>query len=189
MLDALFAPSSVAVVGASPESWYSSRLVDNLLEHGYDGDLYLVNPSRDEGWGRRCYDAVGDVPKTPELVVVCVPREAVSSVLRDAGERGVEAALVMAAGFGKPTKKGVYSKTRSRKSPTRREYRSAVPTRSAYSTPAVRSLRRRVHGLPRKAASPCSAARVRSASRRSTSAERTRTYVSHASPRRVTKPT
>ncbi|MDY7081680.1 MAG: CoA-binding protein, partial [Halobacteria archaeon] len=56
-LESLFSPSSVAVVGASPESWYSSQLVDNLLDYGYDGDLYLVNPSRDEAWNRPCYDA------------------------------------------------------------------------------------------------------------------------------------
>lgn len=105
-MEALFAPSSVAVIGASPESWYSSRLVDNLLEHGYEGDLYLVNPSRDEVWGRRCYDGVGDLPATPELVVVSVPRSVVPSVLREAGKEGVNAALVMSAGFAEADDNG-----------------------------------------------------------------------------------
>lgn len=105
-LDNLFDPSSVAVVGASPDSWYSSRLVDNLLEYGYDGELYLVNPSRKEAWGRDCYDSVAELPTTPNLVVVSVPREYVPEVLRDAGERGVGAALVVSAGFGEADDEG-----------------------------------------------------------------------------------
>jgi len=98
-LEGLFDPRSVAVVGASPDSFYSGNLVENLLDYGFDGDLYPVNPNRDEVWGRRCYDDVGDVPETVDLVVVSVPREYVVDVVRAAGERGVPVALVLTAGF------------------------------------------------------------------------------------------
>jgi len=98
-LDPLFDPDSVAVVGASPDSFYSGNLVDNLLEYGFDGTLYPVNPNRETAWGRRCYDDVADVPGTVDLVVVSVPREHVVEVVAAAGERGVPVALVLTAGF------------------------------------------------------------------------------------------
>jgi acetate---CoA ligase (ADP-forming) len=105
-LDPLFAPGSVAVVGASPDSWYSSQLMDNLLGYGYDGDVYPVNPNRDEAWDRTCYDDVADVPEVVDLVVVSVPREYVVEVVETAGERGVPAALVITAGFAEADDRG-----------------------------------------------------------------------------------
>ena len=105
-LDPLFDPESVAVVGASPDSFYSGNLVDNLLEYGFDGRLYPVNPGRDEVWGRRCYDDVGDVPETVDLVVVSVPREYVVDVVTTAGEAGVPTALVLTAGFSEADDEG-----------------------------------------------------------------------------------
>ena len=105
-LDPLFDPESVAVVGASPDSFYSGNLVDNLLDYGFDGTLYPVNPGRDEVWGRRCYDDIADVPETVDLAVVSVPREYVVDVVTTAGERGVPTALVLTAGFSEADEEG-----------------------------------------------------------------------------------
>lgn len=105
-LDPLFDPDSVAGVGASPDSFYAGNLIDNLLEYGYEGPLYPVNPKRDEVWGRTCYDDVADVPETVDLVVVSVPRDSVVDVVRAAGERGVPVALVIAAGFSEADERG-----------------------------------------------------------------------------------
>ena len=105
-LDPLFDPDSVAVVGASPDSFYAGNLIDNLLDYGYDGPLYPVNPKRDEVWGRTCYDDVDAVPETVDLVVVSVPRDYVVDVVRAAGERGVPVALVIAAGFSEADERG-----------------------------------------------------------------------------------
>ncbi|WP_435181084.1 acetate--CoA ligase family protein [Halorussus sp. AFM4] len=105
-LDPLFAPDSVAVVGASPDSWYSSQLMDNLLDYGFDGEVYPVNPSRDEAWGRPCYDSIADVPEVVDLAVVSVPREYVVGVVESAGEMGVPAALVITAGFAEADDEG-----------------------------------------------------------------------------------
>lgn len=102
----LFDPDTVAVVGASPDSFYSANLVDNLLDYGFGGELRLVNPSRDEAWGRPCYDDVGDVPGDVDLAVVAVPRDHVLDVVRSAGERGVPAALVITAGFAEADETG-----------------------------------------------------------------------------------
>jgi len=105
-LDPLLSPSSVAVVGASPDSWYSSQLMDNLLEYGFDGTVYPVNPSRDEAWGRTCYDGVSELPEVVDLAVVSVPREYVVGTVAEAGEMGVPAALVITAGFGEADERG-----------------------------------------------------------------------------------
>ncbi|WP_415380230.1 acetate--CoA ligase family protein [Halosimplex sp. TS25] len=105
-LDPLFDPDSVAVVGASPDSFYSGNLVDNLLDYGFDGTLYPVNPGRDEVWGRECYDDIDDVPETVDLAVVSVPREYVVDVVQSAGERGVPTALVLTAGFSEADEEG-----------------------------------------------------------------------------------
>ncbi len=105
-LDPLFDPESVAVVGASPDSFYSGNLVENLLGYGFDGTLYPVNPGRDEVWDRQCYDDIADVPETVDLAVVSVPREHVVGVVESAGERGVPVALVLTAGFGEADETG-----------------------------------------------------------------------------------
>ncbi|MFC7007742.1 acetate--CoA ligase family protein [Halalkalicoccus salilacus] len=105
-MDALLAPESIAVVGASPDSWYSSQLIDNLFDYGFDGDVRFVNPSRETVWGEPCYDSIDDVPEVVDLVVVSVPRRYVVETVRDAAERGTPAAVVITAGFGEADEEG-----------------------------------------------------------------------------------
>ncbi|ADJ13846.1 acetate--CoA ligase family protein [Halalkalicoccus jeotgali] len=102
---ALLAPDSIAVVGASPDSWYASNLIENLAEYGFDGEVYYVNPSREEVWGEPCHDSISDVPVV-DLVVVSVPRKYVLGVVEDAGEMGVPSALVITAGFAEADDEG-----------------------------------------------------------------------------------
>lgn len=104
-LDPLFAPESIALVGASPDSTYASGLFEKL-DYGYEGDVYLVNPNRAEVWGQRCYDTITDVPAVVDLTIVSVPREYVVDVVDDAGEMGVPAALVITAGFSEADSQG-----------------------------------------------------------------------------------
>lgn len=106
-LDPLFDPESLAIVGASPDSWYASRITDNLTSYGYDGDLYLVNPNREEAWDRTCYDSVSALPEVVDLAVVVVPREHVVDVVREAAEVGVPTALVITTGFSEADDRGV----------------------------------------------------------------------------------
>lgn len=99
-LSGLFAPDSIALVGASadPEK-LAGRPYRFLREHGYDGDLYLVNPNRDEIDGRTCYDAVGDLPATPDVALVLVPARSAPDLVRDCGDHGIDFAIVIASGF------------------------------------------------------------------------------------------
>ncbi len=105
-LDPLLAPDSIAVVGASPDSWYAAGIVENLLEYDYGGELYLVNPSRERAWNRPCYDGIEAVPEPVDLAVVAVPRGAVVDVVAAAADHGVGAALVLTAGFGEADDEG-----------------------------------------------------------------------------------
>lgn len=109
-LDTLFKPQSIAIVGASPEARYSNGL-KKALEYGYEGEVYPVNPNRDEVWGLECYDSITDVPVVVDLVIVVVPREYVVGVVRDAGEMGVGSALVITAGFAEADERGAELET------------------------------------------------------------------------------
>ncbi|MFB6159063.1 MAG: acetate--CoA ligase family protein [Candidatus Nanohalobium sp.] len=96
MLDQLFYPGSVAVVGASRyEGKTGHEVFVNLLD-GFEGDVVPVNPNAEVVEG---VEAVDEVPSGMDLVVVAVPAGVVPEVLRDAAGKGVDAAVVVSAGF------------------------------------------------------------------------------------------
>ncbi|HEU0023106.1 MAG TPA: CoA-binding protein, partial [Thermoleophilaceae bacterium] len=99
-LDKLFTPTRVAVVGAGTERTGVGHLVlGNLLEGGFEGVVYPVNPAREAVHGVQAYANVGDTPETPDLAVVCTPAETVPDVVQACGEAGVPAVAVLSAGF------------------------------------------------------------------------------------------
>jgi acyl-CoA synthetase (NDP forming) len=99
-LTPLLAPKSVAIVGASDtEGTWGKRIFDNLRRTDYRGAIYAVNPRRRAVWGGACYPDLAALPEPVEMLVVAVPKEGVLDVIRQAGARGVAAALVVAAGF------------------------------------------------------------------------------------------
>ena len=91
-LEKLFAPERIAVVGAGAgRSSVGHIVLRNLLESGFEGVVYPVNPasgvsSRDPGICKR-----GETPAPADLAVVCTPAEAVPDVVRGCGEAGVGA--------------------------------------------------------------------------------------------------
>jgi acetyltransferase len=100
-LDKLFAPRSVAVVGASPRPGsLGLTFFRNLIVGGFEGALYPVNPHHREIEGRPCYPSLGSLPETPDLIVVAVPPRNVLQVIEEAGQRGVAAAIISTAGLG-----------------------------------------------------------------------------------------
>ena len=73
-LDALFKPSSVAVVGASPAEGKVGRVIlENIMRSGFPGRIYAVNPGHEEVLGIPCYPSVRAIPETPQLVIIAVP--------------------------------------------------------------------------------------------------------------------
>lgn len=99
-LSPLFAPRSVAVIGASerPGS-IGAVIVRNLLETPYAGKLYAVNPKHSEVFGIPCHASVEDVPQRLDLVVIATPAPTVPGIIEACGRAGVRAAVVVSAGF------------------------------------------------------------------------------------------
>ncbi len=102
MLNAFFEPASVAVIGASTDSaklGYS--VLQNLVEGGFvqHGQVYPINPKADEILGLKAYPSVLDVPGPIELAVIVIPYKFVPAALRECGEKGIPATVVITAGF------------------------------------------------------------------------------------------
>ncbi len=99
-LDAVFSPSSVAVVGASEDAakWGGSVL-RNLLDGGFKGAIYPTNPRGGTIMGLQAYRSLDELPETPDLVIVALGGAAATPVVEDCGRHGVPAAILIAAGF------------------------------------------------------------------------------------------
>ena len=90
----------MAVIGASNHpNTVGEMLFRNILQAGYRGVVYPVNPSWKSVSGVRCYPSVADLPETPELAIVIVPAPLVSGVMTQLGEGGTRGAVVISAGF------------------------------------------------------------------------------------------
>ncbi len=98
--DALFAPRSVAVIGASTrEGSLGSVLMRNIAEGGFAGPIYPVHPRAAEIGGLPAYPDVRALPETPDLAVIATPPATVPGLIGPLAERGTRAAVVITAGF------------------------------------------------------------------------------------------
>src|SRR5881628_2515734 len=100
-LEVLFAPKSVALIGASerPGS-ISATVLRNLREAGFAGPLYPVNPKYGKLSGLRTYPTVNKIPAAPDLAVICTPPPTVPKLIAELGACGTKAAIVLTAGLG-----------------------------------------------------------------------------------------
>jgi acetyltransferase len=97
----LLAPRSVALVGATEREGALGRIVyRNLAQGGLRGPLYAVNLKHDKVFGQPVYSKLGKLPQPPDLAVIATPAATVPGLLREAGEAGIRAAVVLSAGFG-----------------------------------------------------------------------------------------
>lgn len=99
-LDPLFAPRSVAVVGASAtEGSFGHRVLSNLIDGGFDGAVHPVNPARDYIGDLTCYHELESIPGNVDCAVLVVPAAAVNEAVKKAIAKGVRAVAILAAGF------------------------------------------------------------------------------------------
>ncbi|MFP3952109.1 MAG: acetate--CoA ligase alpha subunit [Candidatus Bathyarchaeia archaeon] len=106
-LEAIFNPGSVAIIGASRTPGKVGHvLTKNILESGFDGEIYPVNPNADKILGLTCYKSVLDIPQKVELAVVAIPAKFVNDVAEECGEKGVDALIVISAGFKETGQEG-----------------------------------------------------------------------------------
>lgn len=99
-LNHAFEPRSVAVIGAScKDGSVGSVVLGNILRGGFEGGIWLVNPKYKELSGRRCYATVNALPAAPDLAVIVTPADTVPALIRELGEKGTRAAVVLTAGL------------------------------------------------------------------------------------------
>ncbi|MDR2220420.1 MAG: bifunctional acetate--CoA ligase family protein/GNAT family N-acetyltransferase [Methylobacillus sp.] len=99
-LNTLFSPKSVAVIGASSRIEAVGGIVfKNMLESGFTGALYAVNPSHAEVQGQRAYASIEDIPAPVELAVICTKAATVPDIIDACGHHGTRAVVVLSAGF------------------------------------------------------------------------------------------
>ena len=97
----LFEPATVAIIGASEEAGsVGAVLVGNMLDAGFRGKLYAVNPKYRAVQGVPCFPTIGEVPRRVDLAVIATPAATVPDIVNACGEAGVRAAVIISAGFG-----------------------------------------------------------------------------------------
>jgi acetyl coenzyme A synthetase (ADP forming)-like protein len=107
-LTAFFRPRSIAVVGASrdPEK-LGHAVVANIIEGGFPGEVYPINPKADEILGYKAYPSVLDVPEEIDLAVIVIPYRLVNGVVQECGQKGISSVVVISAGFREAGREGL----------------------------------------------------------------------------------
>ena len=99
-LHGLFAPQSVALVGASEKPGsVGQALLENLAGGPFHGRFYPVNPKHPRMAGLATVGSIADLPETPDLVVIATPAPGVPALIQQAADKGVKHAIIISAGF------------------------------------------------------------------------------------------
>ena len=99
-LEAMFAPRSVAVIGATETERSVGRTVlANLMAQPFGGVIYPVNPKRSHVLGLRAYKSVKEIPGAVDLAVVATPAATVPAIISDCADAGVRGTVIISAGF------------------------------------------------------------------------------------------
>jgi acyl-CoA synthetase (NDP forming) len=103
----IFHPRSIAIIGVSAdENAFGTRYLSGLLNFGYKGKLYPVNPRGGSLFGLTVYPGVGEIPDSVDLAVISVPGRAVPGTLESCLMKGIKAAIVLSAGFSETGEEG-----------------------------------------------------------------------------------
>lgn len=96
----LLEPAHVAVVGAGRRAQsVGHAIVRRLLDCGFTGDVYPINPHADRIEGLHCFADLKSIPVTPDLAIICVPAESVPEAVLQCAQRGVRTAVVVSGGL------------------------------------------------------------------------------------------
>ena len=108
ILSDFFEPRSVGIIGSFREGFFGGyTTVKSLLNAGYKGEIYPVNPGYEAVLGLKVYPSLEDVPGRPDVVLIMINAGSVGHVLQECGSRGVRAAIVVADGFAERDQDGV----------------------------------------------------------------------------------
>ena len=96
----IFSPAGIAIIGASGDpSKLGYSTVKNIIDGGYKGKIYPINPKADEILGLKCYRSVQEIPGKVDVAVIVIPAKNVADAVTALGEKGVAGAIVISSGF------------------------------------------------------------------------------------------
>src|SRR6267142_206619 len=99
-MNRIMKPKAVAVIGASSEAGKSGNSVmKNLINGGYKGKIYPINPSADAIMGLKAYKSVKDVPGDIDVAVFAIPAKFVAAAIAECGEKKIPGAVLIPSGF------------------------------------------------------------------------------------------
>src|SRR6202140_1620791 len=99
-MNRIMKPDAVAVIGASSEEGkIGNSVMKNLINGGYKGEIYPINPSAGEIMGRKAYKSVKDVPGVIDVAVFAIPAKFVAQALVEVGEKKIPGAVLIPSGF------------------------------------------------------------------------------------------
>ena len=98
-LQKLLNPESVAVVGVSDKPGFGYNAADGVLGSSIAQHAYFVHPRRETFKGRKCYRSLSELPEIVDCVILCTPCHTIPSLLEEAGQSGIQAAIIYASGF------------------------------------------------------------------------------------------
>ena len=99
----IFNASSIAIVGASDRARWPQSIWKNLKENGYPGNVYPINPRREEVYGVPCYADFASLPEPVDLALMILPAKAVQETMEDGAKHGLKAATVYSGHLGEGT--------------------------------------------------------------------------------------
>ncbi|MDA7945889.1 MAG: acetate--CoA ligase family protein [Hyphomicrobiaceae bacterium] len=104
----LLEPESVAIIGASDDpSRIGGRPLRYLLNEGFEGAVYPVNPNRDTVQGKKAFPTITDVPEAVDCAVISVPAKIVPETLEACAASGAKSAIIFSSGFAEMGDEGV----------------------------------------------------------------------------------
>jgi acetyltransferase len=107
MLDSLFRPQKVAVIGASTkELSIGNRVIKNLIDFGFKGEIYPINPKADEVLSIKAYKSILDCPENIDVVHMVIPAKFVPQAVEDCGKKGVKNIIINSGGFSETGPEG-----------------------------------------------------------------------------------
>ena len=101
-------PDAVAVIGASAEAGkIGNSVMKNLIDGGYEGDLYPIHPKAETILGHACHASVVDVPGDIDIAIFCIPARFVATVLAECGRKNIPGAILIPSGFAEVGEHGL----------------------------------------------------------------------------------
>jgi acetyltransferase len=99
-LDPIFAPKSIAVIGATEREGSVGRtIIWNLMSNSFGGAIFPVNPNRSSTLGIKAYPTIAEVPDLIDLAIVVTPAPTVPGIIKECVDVGVKGAIIISAGF------------------------------------------------------------------------------------------